>query len=114
MKYGCEQFEFIVYVISLAGKTGTIRFDESGDRETEHSVQHYQQGKWQEVAIIDSGEGQAYRFLHKLIWHGSDKLPSDTPDCGFNGRVCSGISSSISIIHSHNDNVLCSELKWSV
>lgn len=67
-----------------------LKFDERGDREAEYSVKHYQSDRWEEIASIESVEGQPYKYHHELIWQGEDELPTDTPSCGFDGKKCSG------------------------
>ena len=74
----------------LAGKTGILRFDEQGDRETDYSVKHYQNGRWEEVVVIDSDNNQSSRLRYPLIWDGKEELPLDTPSCGYDGKNCAG------------------------
>jgi len=75
----------------LTGKTGVLEFDRQGDRVAAYSVKHFQNGKWEEVALAESENGKIQSSKHDLIWQGGEYIPGDEPECGFDGKRCIGM-----------------------
>lgn len=82
------QIEVTIDFHFCKGKTGQLKFDDQGDRVGKYSVKHFQNGKWEEIATIESDGGQPFHRIGELDWNGEDKPPTDNPPCGYDGQIC--------------------------
>ncbi|XP_078374364.1 atrial natriuretic peptide receptor 3-like [Oculina patagonica] len=71
------------------GASGTVRIDESGDRDPDYSLKYYVNGSFQNIADYNHSTGGFNLRDVRVIWAGGrTNPPLDKPKCGWENELC--------------------------